>query len=1230
MEFNASQKKAIEAEGNVIVSAGAGSGKTRVLVERCLDRVLKNEVSMENILMITFMKDAATEMRTRIRDRLCEEIDKAVKNRNRKEENRLELELTYLDDGHISTIHGFCVRLIREHFDIFRDYVDKPGINVRSLDDATTFRLKRNAFRIVIREYYKHDKTNEDETIDRSNPVTYLRHYLENNVEALQNIIFTIYDYAQSQPDPEAWIKSQVERAESETPDHWLDRFFGSNEHSGELLEKLKNILLNEESYKRNAPQGLLEEIKAHFHKLHVDPTRENQIKFLNAIDSLSEDFGKVFKSDPCKELKNYLSFFNNIKEDWDNTRWIITLLFQFTQRFEKEFRRQKHFYKGITFTDQLQFASKVLENEEIRKSIQDRYKMIFVDEFQDIDPIQDSIIKRIEQGNRFLVGDVKQSIYRFRFAAPEIFRGYEETASEEMEGWKLCRLNENYRSQPDIIHFINDLFLEIMHGDVDFDEYSKLIPQKKKKESKGPRIQLLYNCKIKQSGQEQDTDDGQYDGGNTDTLELTTVEKEAIMVADQLLKMKQELTVGDDGQPRERKWSEFVLLCRSGISNIAPVFIREFERRGIPINAPGISLFECVEIVDLLNLLTLLDNPRQDIPLAGLLCSPFIDLDLNELVELRQSLGEAPLSESFFKLLDHPDPNLSEGIRKKIEHFLKEFFHWRERLRLLPASQLLEEILLNSRYEDIIMGQPLADQKIKNLRRLLVMAEDFDPLRRQSARRFLDYTRVFQECEKNEITSANSCDGADAVQIRTIHKSKGLEFPVVFLINTNKDFFKNSNKIPISIDRKMGIICPSCSQKDGYPVKTENMGSWVYKQIEERETRWEELRMLYVALTRAEEHLIITGSFDIKMKDGKFEPLKFLSTTPADARSYMGWILPWVNSKCKCDAVPCFEAFAQDFYDIANGAKDKTASEKNVFKTRSDPSVEFAVGLHSYMDKAAPELTDEDDESHKEPVSREDIERAMSIKNWRYPYRQVVDIPSKNSITGLKLEANLRKQRQNYSKKKFIKKTVAKPPVDEDPIRRGIAYHAVLEHLQMKPEYADEPPGSDFYNGMIQYLTETGLLTEEVASSISAEEISRFWQTDLAKDILRKWEYVQREVSFSIRLTAEQFTSMGIESGIEGTDETLVIQGVIDLMMIDENEIWLLDYKSDQITGENIQSKIKSYLPQVRLYTYALESIYKLPVTRCYIVFMRDTNLFDVKNGMLISRDGKAKINLA
>ena len=509
-------------------------------------------------------------------------------------------------------------------------------------------------------------------------------------------------------------------------------------------------------------------------------------------------------------------------------------------------------------------------------------------------------------------------------------------------------------------------------------------------------------------------------------------------------------------------------------------------------------------------------------------------------------------------------------------------------------------------------------------------MAEDFDPLRRQSARRFLDYTRVFQECEKNEITSANSCDGADAVQIRTIHKSKGLEFPVVFLINTNKDFFKNSNKIPISIDREMGIICPSCSQKDGYPVKNENMGSWVYKQIEERETRWEELRMLYVALTRAEEHLIITGSFDIKMKDGKFEPLKFLNTKPANARSYMGWILPWVNSKCKCDAVPCFETFAQNFYDIASGAKDKIAAEKNVFKTASVPSVEFAVELHSYMDKAAPDLADEEDEFHREPVSKEDIERAMSIKNWKYPYRQVVDIPSKNSITGLKLEANLRKQRQNYSKKKFIKKTVIKPPMDEDPIRRGIAYHAVLEHLQMKPEYADEPPGSDFYNGMIHYLTETGLLTEEVASSISAEEISRFWQTDLAKDILRKWEYVQREVSFSIRLTAEQFTGMGIESGIEGTDETLVIQGVIDLMMIDENEIWLLDYKSDQITADNIQSKIKSYLPQVRLYTYALESIYKLPVTRCYIVFMRDTNLFDVKNGVLISRDGKAKINLA
>ncbi|MBO4796802.1 MAG: UvrD-helicase domain-containing protein, partial [Verrucomicrobia bacterium] len=275
----------------------------------------------------------------------------------------------------------------------------------------------------------------------------------------------------------------------------------------------MEKILDDPESFKKKGKQDPLKEISPHIHKLLENPTRENQIEFLKTIDSLSEIFEKAFKKEQYNELKSYHSFFKNIKEDWDNTRWIITQLFQFTQKFEKEFRRQKHFYKGITFTDQLQFASKVLENEEIRKSIQDRYKMIFVDEFQDIDPIQDAIIKRIEQGNRFLVGDVKQSIYRFRFAAPEIFRGYEETASNEMEGWKLCHLNENYRSQPDIIHFINNLFSEIMHGDVDFDETSKLIPQKKNKESKEPRIQLLYNCKIKQSGQEQDTDDGQYDG---------------------------------------------------------------------------------------------------------------------------------------------------------------------------------------------------------------------------------------------------------------------------------------------------------------------------------------------------------------------------------------------------------------------------------------------------------------------------------------------------------------------------------------------------------------------------------------------------------------------------------------------------------------------------------------------------------------------------------------------
>ena len=1226
IQLNESQKQAVQAEGNVIVSAGAGSGKTRVLVERCLDRVLKNEVSLEQVLMITFMKDAATEMRMRIRDRLCEEIDKAAEAGNRKEEDRLELELTYLNDGHIATIHGFCVRLIREHFDIFRDYIDKPGLNARSLDDATTFRLKRNAFRIVIREYYKKDKKNENKSIDRSNPVTYLRYYLDNNVEALQEIVFAIYDHAQSQPDPEGWIARQMKRADSDIPDYWLDSFFGTENHPGELIPKIKKILEAPDSFKKKVSQDLLDKISAHTRKLLEDPTRENQIEFLETIGSLSEDLSQIFMSNPCQDLMEYYTFYKNLKADWDDTRWIITQLIRLTQGFEKEFRRQKHFYKGITFTDQLQFASKVLENEEIRKNIQERYKMIFVDEFQDIDPIQDSIIRRIERGNRFLVGDVKQSIYRFRFAAPEIFRRYEKLASVGKEGWQLCLLNENYRSQPNIIHFINDLFSEIMHGDVDFDENSKLKPQKENKKSDDPRIQLLFNCRIKQSGTEQDTEDTQ----NADTLDLTMIEKEAIMTADHLLKMKQEILGEKDGQPLTRKWGDFVLLCRSGISNIAPVFIREFEKRGIPISAPGISLFECVEIIDLLNLLTLLDNPRQDIPLAGLLRSPFIDLDMDELVELRRSLGDTPLSENFFKLLDHPDENLSEGIRKKIEYFLKEFFHWRERMRILPASQLLEEILLNSHYEDAIMKEPLADQKIKNIRKLLLMAEDFDPLRRQSARRFLAYTKVFQEYEKNEIASANSCDGADVVQIRTIHKSKGLEFPIVFLINTNKDIFKNSNKLPVSIDSEMGIICQSCSQNEDYPVKNENMGSWAYKQIDERETRWEELRMLYVALTRACEHLIITGSFNITGKDGKYESLKFLNTKPADARNYMTWILSWVNSKCKCDSVQNFDAFTGNFFDSVRSAEDKTMADKNIFRTVSEPSVEFGVELHSYADKVSAVPGSEDAEFQREPVSKEDLDAVIQyVKNWKYPYRQVVDIPSKNSITSLKMEANLRKQRQNFSRKNSVKKVVRAQQPNEEPIRRGIAYHAVLEHLQMKPEYADRPPGIDFYNGMIHYLTETGLLTNEIATSIAPEELSRFWQTDLGKDILRKWEYVRREVSFSIRLNAEKLTSMGIESGIEGTDETLVIQGVIDLMMIDENEIWLLDYKSDQISEINIQSKINSYLPQVRLYTYALESIYKLPVTRCHIVFLKDTCLYDVRNNKLIAADGKETVNL-
>ena len=223
------------------------------------------------------------------------------------------------------------MRLIREHFDIFRDYIDKPGLNARSLDDATTFRLKRNAFRIVIREYYKKDKKNEDKSIDRSNPVTYLRYYLDNNVEALQDIVFSIYDHAQSQPDPEGWIARQMQRADSEIPDYWLDSFFGTENHPGELIPKIKKILKATDSFKKKVPQDLLDKISAHTRKLLEDPTRENQIEFLKMIGSLSEDLSQIFMNNPCQDLMEYYSFYKNLKADWDDTRWIITQLIRLT-----------------------------------------------------------------------------------------------------------------------------------------------------------------------------------------------------------------------------------------------------------------------------------------------------------------------------------------------------------------------------------------------------------------------------------------------------------------------------------------------------------------------------------------------------------------------------------------------------------------------------------------------------------------------------------------------------------------------------------------------------------------------------------------------------------------------------------------------------------------------------------------------------------------------------------
>lgn len=1204
MKLNPSQLAAIQATGDSIISAGAGSGKTQVLVERCLDRLLTEDpskhVSLDQILILTFMEDAAAEMKKRIRRQLTEELEKLNKELeelNKAQESQqqkpndskpweqkiisLETEIGNLEEADISTIHSFCTRLLKENYYLLKDVLNGPP---RILDEPSALKVKEEAFQTILQKHYVQGIQDEI--------VYFLREFLDQDEQALKDSVFTIYDYTQTLAQPTQWLQEQKEKK----ADIWDKFFIGTEDKQGEFILFIKQNASHLFNKKKKGDEP--EQFNNLWH--NGNPSVEERKKLADFLLQCAEKKGCLGKDTKGYSLggKNgkitfLIELYKQSQNSWEDSQKAVKLLIQLTEEFDKEFTKQKRLINGVTFSDQLHYTHRLLQDPQTGKptplalTLQTRYKLIFVDEFQDTDGIQNAIIESISNHNRFLVGDARQSIYRFRAADPEIFRNYISPQSGREREFTLHALNENYRSHPQIIHFINALFERLMQpemGGIHFRKEDYLIPmygtEKDSSFEKNPsRIQFFWNISEKEE-------------------DLDNLEKEAILTANCLLKMKAANTQikGKDKNGniiiRSMKWSDVTILCRGSIVDTAAVFMRHFERNNIPVIAPGISLFDCIEVKDVLNLIRILNNPQQDYALMGVLCSPIVGITPEELISVRVRHRGISLWEAISQTKKEKS---TTRLHKELRTFVQNLERWRTRLRLLPLSQLLEEILSETAYEVALSNTPFPEQKVKNIRRLLEMVENFDPLRRQGIHRFLDYVEAMQNsgnAEDNQSAGINT--DTNAVQIKTIHKSKGLEFPIVFLVGTARKFLLSKIKNGIIYNKEYGLETYSYSLQEGVPHHDKTLGTWIISRKEERESRGEELRLLYVALTRACDYLFLCGSVSSE-KIKKITSRATLDESISSANCYADWLIPWIREQ------------DSNFFDAISS--NDNIHRKISLATRPDTS--FNVELHfsvtenytaSSSDIAAKETSQPVEETVNTSHDIGTILDSIRPKTTRvYPYTQVVTIPGKASVSSLKRES------EDYSQFERILRGKKNSQLLSEAAERGTAYHHVMEMLEMQPAFADTPPELAFYIEQITAIQSSDFRRE----TILPEKIKAFWETKEAKEFLRRWDKVRRELPFTIMLRAEDLHRANISTMLEGTQESIIVQGVVDLIMLDPEtkEIWLLDYKTDKHPNP------EEHRPQIELYALSLETIYKgYTVTHRYLAYLETGTIVELQ----------------
>lgn len=1199
------QWEAIVSEGqDILVAAAAGSGKTAVLVERLIRKMTRPEdpVDVDRLLVVTFTNASAAEMKHRITEALEKELAKNPGSLH------MRRQLSLMNRANISTLHSFCLQVLRTfYYEIDLD----PGF--RLADQTEGELLGDEVLDELFEDEYKAGKPSFFELVDR---YTSDRHDLD-----LQWLVKRIYEFSRSHPSPEQWMRAflslydvdaqtkveqlpfypyikedlslvfrscleLLERAlalskEPGGPAPRAENFIDDLEQVNELIrhqndfEKLYELLPNINFKRLKTCKG------DEYDPVLLEKATEARNQAKKQLEKLKDEY---FMRSPAQHLKS-------LAEMKPVVETLVELVIQFGQRFEKA-KQEKSI---VDFSDLEHYCLRILAEQdaegnlietEAAKYYQQQFEEVLVDEYQDTNLVQETILKLVSKGehaadgNLFMVGDVKQSIYRFRLAEPMLFLNkYKQFTPDGKETGKRIDLNKNFRSRSDVLDSTNFLFKQLMGetvGEIEYDEQAELKLGASYPESEDTTTEMLL---VHLDQQEAETDE--------EREELETVQLEARVIAKKIRELvEQPFQVYDAKQQMTRnlQYRDIVILLRS--MPWAPQMMEELKKQGIPVYANLSSgYFEATEVSVILSLLKVIDNPYQDIPLAAVLRSPLVHLDENEMAMIRTSDKKGTYYDAVkaFMSVTHSD----HPTCKKLERFFRLLRKWRDFSMNHSVAELIWEVYRDTHYLDYVGGMPGGKQRQANLRALYDRSKQYEKAAFRGLFRFLRFIERMQERGDDLGAAKTFSETEDVVRMMTIHSSKGLEFPIVFTAGLGRNFNMMDLNQSYLLDKELGF-----GSKYIHPelrISYATLPLVAMKKKMRKELLSEELRVLYVALTRAKEKLFLVGSVKNQVKAlSKWQ----------NAATGEDWLLPdfeRYQSKTYLDFIGPALIRHQAMSSILEETGDVVLSHPSAF------TISFTQASDLLKEDMSLEKEQQDEvvQALMEGLPVEEYgdadEKVAERLSWRYPYLAASQVGTKQSVSEIKrmkeiqdeysVPSSLRKARATlYDRPAFMKKKAL------TAAEQGTAMHTVMQHIALP---SDEPYDDSRIQQLLDSLQQRDLLTNEQVQSIDQEGIAAFFSTSIGQK-LRKADWVKREVSFSMVLPVKE-----VYSHIDAEGEPVLIQGMIDCLFETDGKLYLLDYKTDRVQGrftDGLEAAVpilkKRYETQIALYAKAVERL--------------------------------------